>query len=277
MGVLAGAAACGKTGEFRPVLASSSRRRLERVGIQLYSVRSEMQRDLPGTLERLAVIGYREVEFAGYFGRSPAEIKRLLEANRLTAPSTHVPFEAVQANIDKVLDDAAAAGHSWITVPWLGDAHRASPDTWRAVADAFNRAGERAKARGLGFAYHNHDFEFVRAGDIVPFDLLIERTDPALVKFQMDIYWTTRAGGDPLAYIRKHPTRFPMFHVKDSSGAPNHAQTDVGAGVIDFASIFRLDASQQNVFRHAFIEHDQPADPLAFAKNSFAYLSKLEY
>lgn len=276
---MAGAAACRKAGSNGTAEAAppSSKRRLERVGIQLYTVRTEMQKDVPATLARLSEIGYREVEFAGYFGRSSAEIRQLLQANRLSAPSTHVPYETIQTNLDKALDDAAEKGHAYVTVPWLGDAHRSSADTWRSVADTFNRAAERAKARGLGFAYHNHDFEFVRTGGVLPFDLLLERTDPALVKFQMDIYWTTKAGGDPLAYVRQHPTRFTMFHVKDSAGAPNHAQTDVGSGVIDFASIFRLDASQKNVFKYAFVEHDQPADPMAFAKNSYDYLSVLEY
>jgi sugar phosphate isomerase/epimerase len=236
-----------------------------------------MQKDMPATLARLAEIGYREVEFAGYYNRSTADVRNLLQANRLTAPSAHIPIEALQANLEGTLDDAAEKGHQFVTVPWLGEAHRKSADTWRAVADTFNRVAERARARGLGFAYHNHDFEFVRTGDIVPFDLLIERTDPALVQFQMDIYWTTKAGGDPLAYIRKHPTRFPMFHVKDSAGAPTHAQTDVGAGVIDFGSIFRLDASLRNNFKHAFVEHDQPADPMGFAKKSFDYLNALEF
>lgn len=232
---------------------------------------------MPGTLARLAEIGYREVEFAGYYRRTPAEVRQLLERNRLAAPSTHVQYETVRDNFDRTADDALAIGHQFLTVPFLGDAERRSVDTWRRVAQDFNRAGEKARARGLRFAYHNHDFEFNRVDGILPFDLLIAETDPALVSFQMDVYWTVKAGGDPLAYFRKHPTRFSSLHIKDSAGAPNHGQVDVGAGKIDFAAILRLDAGQQSSVKHLFVEHDQPPDPMMFAKNSFDYLSKLEY
>jgi sugar phosphate isomerase/epimerase len=236
-----------------------------------------MQKDMPGTLARLSQLGYREVEFAGYFRRTPAEVRQMLEQNRLAAPSSHIQYEAVRDNFDKIADEALAVGHQWITVPFLGNAERQSVDTWKRVAAEFNKAGEKARARGLRFAYHNHDFEFNRVNDVLPFDLLLAETDPNLVSFQMDVYWTTRAGGDPLAYIRKYPTRFTMLHIKDSAGPPKHDQTDVGSGTIDFARILRLDASQSSSVKHVFIEHDQPPDPMAFARNSYDYLSKLEY
>jgi sugar phosphate isomerase/epimerase len=273
----AAVAACRKSGPAQQAAMQAADRRLDRVGIQLYSVRTEMQRDMPGTLARLSQIGYREVEFAGYFRRSPAEVRQMLVQNQLSAPSTHVQYEVVRDNFDKTADEALAVGHQWLTVPFLGNAERQSVDTWKRVAAEFNKAGERAKARGLRFAYHNHDFEFKRVDGILPFDLLLAETDPNLVFFQMDVYWTTMAGGDPLAYIRKYPTRFSMLHIKDSGGPPAHAQTDVGAGTIDFAAILRLDAAQQKAIKHAFVEHDQPADPMVFAKNSFDYLSKLGY
>lgn len=232
---------------------------------------------MPGTLARLAEIGYHEVEFAGYYRRTPAEVKQLLERNRLTAPSTHVTYESVRDSFERTADDAQAVGHQFLTVPFLGDAERQSADTWRRVAQEFNKAGAKARARGLRFAYHNHDFEFKRVDGMVPFDLLIAETDPALVSFEMDVYWTVKAGADPLAYLRQHPTRFSMLHIKDSAGPPNHAQTDVGAGTIDFAAILRLDASQQTAVKHVFVEHDQPSAPMVFAKNSFDHLAKLEY
>jgi sugar phosphate isomerase/epimerase len=280
VGSLAAVTACRQSGsaqQAQQTSAQATRRRFERIGIQLYSVRTEMQRDMPGTLARLAEIGYHEVEFAGYYRRTPAEVKQLLERNRLSAPSTHVTYESVRDTFDKVADEAQAVGHQYLTVPFLGEAERRSADTWRRVAQDFNRAGEKARARGLRFAYHNHDFEFNRVDGILPFDLLITETDPALVSFQMDVYWTVKAGGDPLAYFRRHPTRFSMLHIKDSAGPPGHAQTDVGAGTIDFAGIMRLDVSQQSSVKHVFVEHDQPPNPLVFAKNSFDHLSKLEY
>lgn len=251
--------------------------RLERIGIQLYAVRREMQRDDEGTLRRLSEIGYREVEFAGYYGRSPEQTRAMLERHRLTAPSTHIAYDAIVTGWDRALDDARARGHRIVTIPWLPADARKSVSTWREVASRLNRAGEAARARGLGFAYHNHDFEFTRVDGVVPFDLLIAETDPALVDFQMDVFWLVKGGGDPLAYLRAHPARFSMLHIKDSSGPPEHRQVDVGAGTIDFAGILRLDASQRRAIRHVFVEHDQPADAMAFAKTSFDHLSAMEY
>jgi len=260
---------------WRSASAAPPHRHLERIGIQLYSVRDEMQRDVPATLARLAQMGYRDVEFAGYFGRGAAEIRQLLEANDLRAPSTHIGYDP--ATWDRSLDFASAVGHEFITVPWIDESKRQTLDDWRRMADEFNRAAELARARGLRFAYHNHDFEFKRVENMVPLDLLLARTDPALVSFEMDVYWVTKGGGDPRACLRQHPTRFAMLHIKDSAGPPKHEQVDVGAGTIDFASVLRLDAEQAHSVKHVFVEHDRPPDPWAFAKNSFDYLKALEY
>ena len=278
MGALAVTGACSQSGmqQAGATTLASQRRRLERIGIQLYAVRQQTQRDLPGTLARLAEIGYREVEFAGYFGRSPEQTRALLTQYKLSAPSTHIGYDQLGANWDRALDEALARGHRYVTVPWLPESAR-SAEASRRVADEFNRAGEAARRRGLRFAYHNHDFEFVRTGDTRPFDVLLAHTDPQNVSFQLDVYWAVKAGADPLALIRQHPTRFTMLHIKDSGGPPDHRQVDVGAGTIDFAAILRLDQSQRGVIEHVFIEHDQPADPMAFAKTSFDHLSRLEY
>lgn len=275
------AAACsrssGASSQAGASATASARRRLDRVGIQLYSVRTEVQRDLPGTLARLAQIGYKEVEFAGYFGRTPAETRQLLSQNGLTAPSTHIPYGTIRTGWDKALDDALARGHQYITIPWLPENVRGSVASWRQVAEEFNRAASAAKARGLSFAYHNHEFELKPVEGRVPLDILLESTDAQLVQFEMDVYWVTNGGGDPLAYLRRFPGRFPLLHVKDSAGPPDHRQTDVGAGTINFAEVFRLGASQGNAVKHAFVEHDQPPDPMAFARASFDYLSRLEF
>jgi sugar phosphate isomerase/epimerase len=257
--------------------AFARRERLQRIGIQLYAVRREMQRDADGTLRRLAEIGYREVEYAGYHGRTPAETRAMLDRHGLTAPSTHVGYDQIAGGWDRALDDALARGHRIVTIPWLPADVRRSAATWRAVADVFNHAADAARARGLTFAYHNHDFEFVPVEGVVPFDLLLAHTDPAIVAFQMDLFWLVKAGADPIAYLRAHPRRFTMLHIKDSGGAPAHAQVDVGAGTIDFAAILRKDADQRGTIRHVFVEHDQPADAMAFAKASYDYLRRLEY
>ena len=252
-------------------------RRLDRIGIQLYSVRDLMQRDMPGTLARIAEIGYKDVEFAGYFGRTAADVRQLLERNGLGSPSTHVGFTGLGPDWEKALDFAASVGHTFATVPWIDEKDRKTLADWRRHAADFNKAAERARARGLRFAYHNHDFEFKTVEGVVPYDLLLRETDPALVSFEMDVYWVTEGGADPKAYLRQHPDRFAMLHIKDSAGPPKHEQVDVGAGTIDFASILRLDAEQKHAVKHVFVEADQPPDPTAFAKKSFDYLSKLEF
>ena len=279
--MLVGSVACARpsaarAGDAAGNAASALNRRLDRIGIQLYTVRREMRQDFDGTLARLADFGFREVEFAGYFGRTPAQVRDVLRRLNLAAPSTHIGFDQLGDAWDRVLDDAAAIGHRYVTVPWLPTEPRGSVDGWQRVAVAFNRAGERAKARGLKFAYHNHDFEFARIGDVVPYDLLLAETDPSLVEFQMDVFWLVKGGGDPLEYLRKHPGRFTTLHVKDSSGPPNHAQVNIGDGMIDFAAILRLDRAQRQVVRHVFVEHDQPADAMAFARDAFGYLSTME-
>ena len=232
---------------------------------------------MPATLARVAEIGYREVEFAGYFGRSNAEVRDLLAKNGLTSPSTHIGFDQMKVDWDKTFDDALAKGHQFVIVPSPPSSVGKTLDGWRRVAEEFNRAGERARGRGLGFGYHNHYTEFAPIDGQVPYDLLVESTDPRFVSFQMDVFWTTRGGGDPRAYIRRFPDRFVMLHIKDSSGLPAQNQVDVGTGTIDFASILREDAAQKHVVKHVYVEHDEPADPMLFAKKAFDYLSVMEY
>jgi len=254
--------------------ASAGAAPFDRIGVQLYTVRDEMKRDVEGTLARVAEIGYREVEFAGYFGRTPAQIRAALSANRLTAPSTHIGFaELTGASWPRILDDSKAMGHEFVTIPWLAPAERRSLDSWRRVGDALNRGGESARAAGLQLAYHNHDFEFARVDGQVPLDVLLASTDPALVSFELDIYWMVRAGHAPLDYLARHPRRFTMLHVKDSTGAPEHKMVDVGAGRIDFRTI--LEHAARAGTRHAFVEHDQPADAMASIRDSYRALSRI--
>lgn len=250
-------------------------RKLDRVGLQLYTVREAMKNDVAGTLARVAAIGYREVEFAGYFGKTPAEVRALLDRNALRSPSTHVGYEVLGDAWAGTLAGAKSIGHEWVTVAWIPDAERATLDGWKRVAAAFNRAGEQAKAAGLRFAYHNHNFEFKRVGGRLPYDVLLEETDPRLVDFEMDLYWLVTAGGNPLAYFARHPGRFAMVHVKDSSGPPEQRMVDVGRGTIDFRHIF-ADSARAGI-RHNFVEHDEPADPFASVTTSYRYLAALEF
>jgi sugar phosphate isomerase/epimerase len=247
--------------------------RLETIGLQLYSVRREMARDFNGTLARVSSIGYKEVEFAGYFERRPEEVKAVLDRYGLGAPSAHVPIEAARQDWARALDAANVIGHQYVVVPWLPEEGRRTLDDYKRVADEFNRLGAEARRAGIRFAYHNHDFEFAPLGGRIPYDVLLAETDSALVALELDLFWITKGGQDPITYFARHPGRFEMIHVKDSSGPPEYRQVDVGRGTIDFRRI--LAHQEQAGIRHAFVEHDDPADPLAFARASYDYLKRL--
>jgi sugar phosphate isomerase/epimerase len=248
------------------------RKKLEHVGLQLYTVRDLMKADMPGTLAQVAAIGYKEVEFAGYFGRTPREVHELLERNRLSSPSTHVPLDSLQ-NWQKTLDDAKVVGHKWVTIPWIPAEKRRTVDDWKGFAAQFNRAAAQAKSSGLRFAYHNHDFELRPIGNVRPLDILLNETDPSLVDLEMDLYWVKFGGGDPLDYFNRFPHRFPLVHVKDSAGPPDNKMVDVGQGTIDWRTIFAQ--SDKAGIKHYIVEHDQPADPVATIRNSYNYLHSL--
>lgn len=237
------------------------------IGLQLYTVRALMERDLPGTIAALAEAGVREVEFAGYFDYSPRQLRSLLDVHQLTAPAAHVP---IPRDWSPVLDAAEALGHQWLVVPWVGNDVRATLDGWRRLADQLNEAGRLAQPRGIRVAYHNHDFEFTPTEGQLPLDVLAERVDASLVDFELDLYWAVKAGQDPLALLARMPNRFPLWHLKDAGPAPARLMLDVGAGTIDFASLFA--APNARTLRHAFIEHDEPTAPLASVRASASAL-----
>jgi sugar phosphate isomerase/epimerase len=248
--------------------------RLSKVGVQLYTVRTLMEKDVEGTLAGVAAAGYTEVEFAGYFNKTPAEIKAMLDRHGLVAPSVHAGNIAPEAWA-QALDAAHVIGHKYIVVPWIPAEARRTLDDWKRVAADFNRIATAAKAAGIQMAYHNHDFEFPLVEGKVPYDVLLAETDPNLVKLEIDLYWITKGGQDPLAYFARWPGRIPLVHVKDGKGPPDWAMTEVGSGAIDWKRIFGK--SGQAGIQHYFVEHDQPADPIASITASCAYLKKLEF
>jgi sugar phosphate isomerase/epimerase len=272
-----GALACvGNSTPQTPAAAASMIRQptFGPVGVQLYTVRDEMQKDVAATLARVARIGYKEVEFAGYFNRTPADIRALLDADGLTSPSAHIPLQALRSNLQGTIDAAKVIGHQYITLPWLDEASRGTRvDNWRDLAHEMNTIGGKLRDQGLKLAYHHHDFEFNPVEGQIPYDVLLAETDPALVFMEMDLYWATKAGQSPLAYFAKYPGRIRMVHVKDSKGAPNHEMTSVGNGTIDWKTI--IAHRTQAGIEHFFVEHDQPADSFASIEASYKYLSTL--
>ncbi len=267
-----GALGAGTLGLALRGFPRTRRDRLASVGLQLYTVRRELARDFDGTLARVAEIGYREVEFAGYVGREPAAVRAAVDRAGLAAPAAHIPYASLGEDWPRALEAAAAVGHRWIIVPWIPAEQRRTLEGYRAIAEHFNRAGTAARAAGLRLAYHNQEYDFAPLEGRVPYDVLLAETD---IDLEMDVYWITKGGGDPLAYFARYPGRFPCVHLKDAGPAPAHRMADVGSGTIDFRAI--LARRRQAGIRHCFAEHDEPADAFASARASYDYLTKLEF
>jgi sugar phosphate isomerase/epimerase len=185
-----------------------------------------------------------------------------------------VPIEAARADWAQALDAARIIGHSYLVIAWIPENARRTLDDYRVVADLLNQVGQRSLAAGIQLAYHNHDFEFAKIEGRMPYDLLLERCRPSAVAFEMDLYWISKGGQDPVAYFARWPGRFPLVHVKDSTGPPDYRMADVGAGVIPWRAIFAH--REQAGIRHYFVEHDHPPDPLASVRASFDYLRNLD-
>ncbi len=274
---------------LRPALAAS----IKRVGVQLYTVRTALEKDFDGTLAKVAAIGYKEVEFAGYFGHTPQQVRDVLKKLGLTSPAAHLDYPTVSdpAKWAKALDEAATVGQTFLVNPWIDESIRNQPDAWKRAADVYNTAAAAARAHGIQFCYHNHNFEFYPREDMggkLPFELLLETCDPKLVKMELDLCWISAAGKDPLDYFKKYPGRFPLVHVKGLKKVPAASSTpvaidkvlpdvtDVGhQDVIDWKRIFAQ--AKQAGIEHYFVEHDVPADPLASLKNSYDYVSTLQF
>lgn len=246
---------------------------MQKIGLQLYTLRQAMADDFAGTLQKVSELGYTEVEFAGYYNQAPQRVASLLKELGLVSPSAHVPVELLQDQIESLLEAAHIIGHRYLVIPWLAPDQRKTLDQYRQHAELFNRLGEQCKAAGLQLGYHNHDFEFLAMDSIRPYDLLLENTVPELVTMELDLYWISKAGQDPVHYLKRHADRFSLCHVKDM--AANGDMTDVGSGVLDFASI--LPAARAAGVEHFYVEHDHPAQPFQSITNSISSLQKLRF
>lgn len=269
---LAGGAALATTLGTAPLMARATARP---IGLQLYTVRELFAPDPIGTLEQVAAIGYREVEYGGggYDKMDHAALRKAMDRLGLNCPSIHVGYEALAADLGAVVRMANTLGADTIVLPWLAPAMRDPQVFQRAIGD-FNRWAGQLKQAGLGFAYHNHDFEFtVKAPDGRSlFDMLVADSDPASVKIELDLFWTIAAGEDAKAMIKRLPGRIYAYHVKDR--AADGRMVSVGAGVIDFTDIFAL--NKQAGVQHLYVENDQaPAPYLPDIKASFDHLRRI--
>jgi sugar phosphate isomerase/epimerase len=284
------------------------------IGMQLYSMSKALSDDFTGTLEMLAEAGYKNLEFAGpyyfspedeiknnvliqqmglkgygYYNYTPTELHKFLDDLGLTSYSAHVSIQSLEHDIEEVLKAATTIGHKYLICPMtLGP----DIDTYKNAADKFNKIGESCKKAGIKFGYHNHSQEFHDFNGERPIDVLMERTDPKLVIFELDLFWTTVAGVDPAKFIKKHSDRIRLVHIKDMAKKMETPSTDwrvftdmsigreiltnqtiVGEGIIDFKKI--LDTAEKEGIQHYIIESDFPPDPVGFAKKSIANLKSI--
>ena len=237
------------------------------LGVQLWTIRSYLQKDLVGSLTRLAKLGYNEVELfdydGTYWGKQPKEFSKICNDLGLKIISSHymtgrhdggkLPGSLLNG-WQKAVDDSADMGVPYMLCAWLYKEERTSLDLYKQLADMLNKAGETCRKSNIQFGYHGHNFEFPPIDGVVPYDLLLQSTDKDLVKFEADLYWIIKAGVNPVDYFKKYPGRFPLWHVKDMErGSEQFAE--LGRGIIDFDPIFaeRKTAGLQ----HWFVEQDQ--------------------
>jgi sugar phosphate isomerase/epimerase len=253
----------------------ASARKLSKIGLQLYTVRNEMQKDFEGTLAKVAAVGYQQVEFAGYYNHTPQQVKEVLTKYKLEAPSVHVPLNDLRNNLSEAVKTTQAIGHKLAICPYLDAKERQKLEDYKGIAATLNKAAAAFKQAGIEFGYHNHDFEFTPLEGRLPMDILLAETDPKLVKFELDLYWITKAKQDPFAFFAKNPGRTVAFHVKDMA-KDKEIFAEVGRGRIDFKPL--LAAGPKAGVKYYFVEQDQcPGSPLDSIKISFDYLKDLNF
>jgi sugar phosphate isomerase/epimerase len=262
----------------------------KQIGLQLYTVRDAMAKDPAAALAKVAKLGYTTVEGATYtgtelfYGMNAKGFASLLAQEGLTMPSAHYRLGQEQVNgasqmgtilndWKKAVDDAAAVGAKYMVCAYLSQTERGDLEQYKKIAGLLDVAGQTCKNAGIQLCYHNHDFEFIQDNGQYPYEILLTSTDHDNVKMEMDLYWMTKAGQDPIAFFNKYPGRFPLLHMKDMDSTPEKKFTEVGNGVIDFKKI--LAQSKKAGVKYFFVEQDIcPGDPFDSIAKSISYIKK---
>ncbi|WP_347053246.1 sugar phosphate isomerase/epimerase family protein [Flavobacterium olei] len=259
-----------------PSLAFSMNKK--EIGLQLYTLREELPKDVKSTLEKVAKAGYTNVETYGFstkdqfWGLTPKELKQILDENDLKAVSGHYNlgsflYDGNTAELIASIEAAKILKSEFLTIPWVDEPFRRNIEDYKKIAARLNEAAKMCKAAGLKLAYHNHDFEFQNHNGVTGFHILLKETDKDLVFFELDLYWVVHSGNDPLQLFRENHGRFKMWHVKDKDKKNNDLNTEVGSGTIDFKPFFA--AAKQSGMVHFFVEQENN-----FALNSYDSIKK---
>jgi sugar phosphate isomerase/epimerase len=296
--------------------ASTTREALaQNFGVALFTLPKSLSEDFKGTLKMISNLGYKELEFfgpydysseitktnwsfaanalgfsgSGYFGHSPSEAKMILDDFGLKSPSIHCDLDTLQENIGGIAEAAHIMGHKYVGIAMIPEDMRKNLDDYKRTIDLFNKIGESAHANGITFFYHNHGYGHQEMEGVIPFDLILKETDPEKVKMQMDVFWFTAAGVDPIKTLEANPGRFPLLHVKDMkekktfSGDGGNMQewmglfpflTDAGQGVLPLEEI--LCAAKKHGAQHLFLEKDLTPEPELALKVSIDHLKGLK-
>lgn len=226
------------------------------IGTQLYSVRDLLPKDFDGTLRQVRADGYQVVEAAGYFNKTAAQWKQSMDAAGLRCISTHHVLADLKSKLNELIDYGNAIGLEYMICSWAG-MHRdpakkgdLTLDDWRWVANQFNEIGQKVKAAGMQFGYHNHTIEFKVEDGVLYYDELLKRTDPKYVIFEMDCGWVVAGGYNPVEFLSRSPERFPLTHVKDLVKQPDGKWKNVimGKGTVDYRPIFKAATAMKQYF-----------------------------
>ena len=260
---------------FPRLANAASKYKMNDVGIQLYTVRKEMQADAVGTLQQLAKIGFKELESArsekgNYYGLAPKEIKKITEDLGMKVRSGHVHLDN---NWQKSVDAAAEVGQDYIIVASLPTQGQ-TVENYQSCADVFSKAAEDCKKVNIQFGYHNHESEFETVNGQVLYDILLTRTDADKVKMEMDLGWIIMAGFDPLKYFEKYPGRFPLWHLKDMDKVKKQS-TEFGKGMVDIPKL--LQYKKQSGMKCFFLEQEEYTNnAMESIQYDYDYLMKLK-
>lgn len=240
-------------------------------GIQLYTVRDAMTANARDALSKVAALGYKNLELAGYsngkfYGMEPVEFKKVVEDLGMKIISSHTGVEVKgvdTGNAQKMAEDHAKIGVKYCVQPWLVPERRKTADMYRKFVEELNLVAQVMKKNGIQFGYHNHDFEFKEVDGVIPFyDIYLKNTDPKLITFELDLYWATKAGHNPVDIFKKYPGRFELWHVKDMENSADKFFAPVGTGTINFREIF--DHQKEAGLKYYFVEQDATRDKKPF-------------
>jgi sugar phosphate isomerase/epimerase len=288
---------------------------LSRIGVQLFTIPKLLEEDFAGALALLAGIGYQEVELfgpfpfsdptaqerwksvaaamglrgSGFFGRSPRELRAILDRNGLSAPAAHVDLQTLRTRLGEAADAAHVLGMKYVGISSIPADQRRTLDGYKRMADEFNEIGAKADTLGLRFIYHNHGYGLGELEGQVPLRVVLDRTDPARVAMEMDLFWTVAGGADPVDLLDTYRGRYRLIHIKDmkqrvrfkgDGGDPSQwmelfpYMTDAGSGVLDLRTI--LSHAKKSGVEHFLLEQDLAANPAESLRKSFRFLGGLD-